>query len=334
MAANIFVPTISTPHVTLGMIDSTNPSASVDNRPFSQLVNAGVMVVDPGEMAAVKQGGDRITIPSLDEPADFGRVDITSDAAMIAQEHNTRTDVGVVQWNRQLYKFSEKDAIRSGMNASAEYSLKIGGKKAKRLFNMAMCVATGAIEAADTPTANCHVSDIYSATTPAYPTVERMRALKALLGDAQERLTTCVIHSVALGHLIKDLIANYGMSTIANESMQRGLFASLLGITNWVVTDLMPMADSGLSYQTMLFGPGAIWVSHQRDLSVDVQRVVTGTTTIDYMAMAFNAVAHLRFVKWNDAANNPTDVNLADPTKWDEAYDDHRRVLAAKMISN
>lgn len=334
MASTIFVPTVNSDFVQMGMIDSTG-AASVDNKPWRELVASGCVIVDPAETVALAKHGDRISIPSIKDPADFGRVDIASTSPMSAQEVDTLTDVGVVQWNRQLYQFDDCDTIRSGHDASKEYSMKLGGKKAKRLFELLMNVAIGAVDAVDSPTANCHTSAIYSNNPPAYPTLRRLRTTKALLADAQTRITTAVMHSASFNHLLSDLITNYGAGSVVGDfAAQTGLLGTLIGIKNWIVSDLVPTSDGGSSYNILLLGPGALWLSHQKDLSVDTQREVKGTKTVDYMAVSFNVCPHARFIKWNDNGNNPTDEHLADATKWSAAYDDHRRVLIAKLNSN
>jgi hypothetical protein len=333
----IFVPTISSEHVRLGLIDASGPGR-VDNRPFTELLASGCVLFDPAGLANLGQGGDRITVPSIDEPADLEHADHTSSTPLTAAEYSATQDVAVVQHQKKLYRFRDSDRVRSGVDADAEYSQKLGGKIAKRLFANLMRVGVAALDAVDTPTANCHTLSVYDATTPVILKVDHLRQAKAKLGDAAQYLTTACIHSKAYFDLLQDLIANYGGGGVVNDkALVSGLLGRLLGIENWVISDNVPVVTDvtdPTQYNTLLLGPQALWAAYQKEPETERQKDITLPSTVEYLSVAMATVQHLRHVKWNDAGNNPTDANLGDGTKYDEAYDDHRRVLAAKIVTN
>jgi hypothetical protein len=146
------------------------------------------------------------------------------------------------------------------------------------------------------------------------------------------------LHSKQYYDLLKDLIANYGAGGMVNDkALVSGLLGRILGIENWIVSDLVPCVTDQTDptkYQALLLGRDALWAAYQKNPEIERQKDIRLPSTVEYLSVAMATVQHLRFVKWNDAGNNPTDANLSDGTKYDEAYDDHRRVLAAKIVSN
>lgn len=332
MAATIHVPDISTKHIQLGLIDSSDPQRAVDNKPFNELRQSGALIFRPEGLSDLRQGGDFINVPAVAELADLDRVDIASDTDLTPAEVDTDVDIAVVQHDKKVYTFKASDRIRSGHDASEEYSMKFGGKVAKKLFANICNTVIGAIDAVDTPSTNCHTLSIYNANTPAYPTLEYLRQCRALLGDRAQELTTAVLTSASYERILKDLIANWGGgSVIGDSAAQRGMLGTLLGITNWIVNDNVPQTSS--ANNILLLGAGSIWAGYQAEPEVEEDKDILKPSSRKLLALSASVVTHLRFVKYVGTAN-PTDAALATASNWDEAYDNHKRVLAAKLVCN
>jgi len=342
MASTIFVPEIFSEHVQLGLVDSSDPNIAVDNRAFNQLRQSGAVIIEPADLSVLSQGGDFVSVPSVNDPADLERADVTTTTDLTPAEVATSTDVAVIQRQKKVYQFKRSDAIRSGFDHSVEFSRKLGGKLAKRAFSNLMRVAIGAVDACDTTSpgnnsADCHTLSVYSATTPVYPSIEYIRQAKQLLCDAQGALNTCCLDSVSFGKLLYDLIENYGGFPSADSGLISGMLGKLLGIENWVISDLVPTTANGTNpakHNILLLGPGALWYAHQQEPTVETQKNILKPTTYEYMSVEIATVQHLRWIKYNDSGANPTDAYLADVTKYDEVYEDHRRVLCAKLVTN
>lgn len=342
MSSTIFVPEVFSEHMQIGLIDSSDPKVAVDNKAFNQLRQSGALELDQNDLNAIRNGGDFVSVPSVIDPADLERADITSSDDLTPAEVTTKIDIAVVQYQKKAYQFQRSDALRSGYNASAEFSRKLGGKLAKRAFELLMKVGVNAIDAADTlrtsvNSANCHTLEVYNASTPVYPTVDGLRQAKALLADAQGALNTACLDSTSFGHLLSDLLENYGLNGAGETALVNGLLSKLLGIENWIISDLVPTtADgtTGTKHNILLLGPGALWFAHQQDPTVETQKNILKPSTREYLTIEVATVQHLRWIKYNDTGANPTDAYLADATKYDEVYEDHRRLLAAKLVTN
>lgn len=340
-ANTIYVPTVQSRYVQLGMIDATDPMNALDNKPYRDLVASGVLDVENETLSPITEGGDSISIPAPKEPADFAHTDHTSDVDLTPGTADAVTDVGVIVHDNQLTEFKRSDRIRSGFDFNQYYSMAIGAKIAKRHFEQAMRVAVAAVDAVDTPTANCHTLDVFNGTigSEAYPTVARLQALKALAGDSANRLTTMVIHSIAWNKLLDDILTNYKSVNIADEAAVRGSVAQILGIANIIVSDLVPVVAAAgndqAKYNTLLLGPKAIWSKYQQQPEVETQGNILKPSSRLYLKVAMAYCMHLRFVKWA-STGNPTDTNLGTAANWDEAYsgNEHKRVVCYKLVSN
>lgn len=341
MSSTIFVPEVFSEHVQLGLVDASDPRVAVDNRAFNQLRQSGAVIVDPEDLSVLSKGGDFVSVPSVNDPADLERADITCGTDLTPAEVATSTDIAVIQRQKKVYQFKRSDAIRSGYDHSVEFSRKIGGKLAKRAFSNLMRVAIAAVDACDTTTpgnssTNCHTLDVYNATTPVYPTIEYIRQAKALLCDAQGALNTCCLDSTSFGKLLYDLIENYGGFPSADSGLISGMLGKLLGIENWIISDLVPTTANGtdpVKRNILLLGPGALWYAFQQEPTVETQKNILKPTTYEYLSVEIATVQHLRWLKYKDSGVNPTDAYIGG-AYYDEVYEDHRRVLCSKLVTN
>lgn len=333
MALLDVIPTIDTSFLMLGLTDGTDPRVSVDNRGFAELVRSGVLDVNPSKLGeGLGKGGDFIRIPSLFDPADIDRNDLST-TPLTASAPDAIQDISVISHAVKLYAWERQEEVRTGyMGIDQEFSMKLGGKVAKRAFERLMNTAIGAIQAIDVPSTDAHFTDDSGAAN--LLTVERIRALKALMGDRSGDLTTLVTHSVPFHNLLQDLIDTYRVTDVGNAAL-RGMFENLLGITNFVISDLTPTA-AGPDYFTMLFGQGALLHAMQQTPEINRDLELTNPSTLKRLKIEYAEITHLRQIKWNVSTINPTDANLIDPTNWDEAFevavtDNHKRVPAVLL---
>lgn len=327
------IPAIDTSFLTMGLTDATDPRTAANNRAYAELIRSGVLDVNPGKInEGLGKGGDFINIPSLFDPADVDRNDLST-TPLTASAPDAIKDVSVISHAVKLYAWERQHEIRTGhMSIDQEFSLKLGGKVAKRAFERLMSTSIGAIQAIDIPAADAHYTDDSGGTN--LLTVERLRALKALMGDRASDLTTVVMHSTPAANLLKDLIDTYKVTNIGFEAL-RGAFQNILGITNFIITDLVPTV-AGPDYYTLLFGAGALVHAFQQSPEINRDLDLANPSTLKRLKIEYAEITHLRLVKWNVATINPTDANLTTVSNWDEAVevavtDNHKRIPAVLL---
>lgn len=341
----LFVPTIDSGYVRLGLIDGTDPNVSADNAAFNALRAAGVLAYNPEGLANLKNGGDKISVPSFIDPPDFVHTDVANPTNSISPTTvDASTDVAITTHDNQLVAFDNADAVRAGADATREWSMKTGGKMAKRAFTQLMRVAIAAVDAVDTPTSDCHTTSIWTGSATGKTTVAQLQTTKALLGDAASRLTTLVLHSKQYFDLLTDLRTTYGaIVPVSAQVIQNGAINGILGLSNIIVSDLVPTIAGGTGqnakYSALLLGPNALWYGIQRDLVVTPQVIVNTEVTRHLIKAEYAAVQHLRFVKWNAGTTNPSDSALFTTSNWDEGFyvtdtTQHKRVLCAKLVTD
>jgi len=231
---------------------------------------------------------------------------------------------------------------------------------ARRTKQQIYRIAKTAVEVIDTPSTDCHISDVYNATTQATMTYTRLQDTKAKLADAGQMLTHGVMHSTCWNNLVKDGIGNYKVDSVAGEIIKNGGIENpqmqslirkantwriakceALGLTLFIDDDISSISMSGSTYtyktkyETLLFGPGSVIVSYQRpphNLIVDDPDDARGH--VIKMRSEWDYTVHIPGVKWNSATANPTDTQVGTKSNWASNYSDHREVLVAKLITN
>jgi hypothetical protein len=320
----MYVPTIQTEIMAHSMLDV---------RPWREMLAAGLFNMDV--CSRISAGGEYCNIPTVNRAADFARQALQSVAAASHTAASTTDDKAVV-----LHAISPNKYYKSQLDQSnakqldSQLSVSVGHKTAKRLAQMTLKCADGAIDAMDTPSTNCHTKDGSSGAM----TVNLLRQARGLMGDESEELTTLVMHSKVWDDLLYDLYTNYKVDTIAGVVIAQAKLRTILGVGNLIVTDLCPSAAGATSsagddiYSSFLFGPGSLAFAYQTSPTPEVEVNTTNEDSIVYLKTVMAYLTHVLGIKWASTAN-PTDANFTTASNWDEAYQDHREVKAVKIKS-
>lgn len=182
---------------------------------------------------------------------------------------------------------------------------------------------------------NTHVYDISVNTgTPAETNKIGSAAIVTAfskLGDAYDKLTGMIMHSVPYFRLVNQQLIEY----IA-DAEGRLTIPTYLG-KRVVVDDGMPTIGSGeaMQYVTVLFGQGAIGhVEGSPKVPTEVDRDSLGG--VDVLVNRKNFILHPRGVKFTQSAVvdlTPTNAELANNTNWQKVYNDKDIRLVA-LITN
>ncbi len=314
-----YLPTIGAPYVV---------QAFIDNAKWADLLAAGVVQHRPDLEAALAAGGDFIDLPKFDLGGAFARGDRTSTSAAVSYTDGSSTDdKAVVLADVAGDTHLRDDVIRSGANFSANVGATIGERLAIRLLGQLARMTSVAITKVDTPTSNIHVHDVRSANA----SVASMDTARYKMGDNAEALTTIFLHSRVMKDLIADAYTNFSVDVFGADLMFNGKTRALLGIENFIVSDLATNtgfgsgSTGGDSYDSVLMGPGAIYLAFQSAPEVEEELDTTNVSTKIQIKTRMNYLLHPRGIKWT-STGNPSDANYGSAANWDEGYSDHRNV--------
>jgi len=307
----------------------------LENRIWSALIASGCIEYGALERF-VRQGGSFVTIPKRNKVADLERVDISSASALSPTAMSTTSDKAVVLRDVSFNSYLKHDAMLSGDNISAGISADYGEKVAKRLIKQTSNVLTGAIQAIDTPTSNCHVKDLGNAAL----TAQAVRQAKYLLGDAADDLRVMLLHSKVFSDLLRDTSVTYSsLDSVSGTTVITGRVPGMFGLDMFIVSDQCYNSNVGTGssgddrYHTYLLGANSVQIGWQAGPEIEVDKDITHPSTKNLVKITADYVVHLAGVAYTGSAN-PTDATIQTASNWNEAYEDHREVPAALIISN
>ena len=314
-----YIPTIGAPYMV---------QAFLDNQKWADLLATGCVVRRGDYESLLQAGGDFIDLPKFDLGGAPVRGDRTSTAAAVSYTDGASTDdKAVILADVTGDTWLKDDVIRSGANFSANYGATLGERYAKRWLEQLARMLSASITKVDTPTANIHVHDVRSANA----TVATFDTARYKMGDSADRLTTVFLHSRVMKDLINDAYTNFSVDVFGSNLMFNGKTESLLGIGNFSVSDTATNtgfgsgSTGGDSYDSVLMGPGAIYLAFQSVPEVEEELDTTNVSTKIQFKSRTNYLLHPRGIKWT-STGNPTDANYGNAANWDEGYSDHRNV--------
>jgi hypothetical protein len=321
------------------IIQSESVVEAFSNEPkLQEFLASGVL--DLGTLEAIwaaqnNRGGEYITIPTASEWPAMERTDLTVTTGANFTAHSTVEQKIPIIHSYTGKTFLKADVIRSGEDLAAKLGATAGKAIATRALELITYMLKGSIDAVDTPSTDCHVADFTSNPL----TLARLRAAKQKLGDHGLMLNTLFCHSKVWNDIVTDILATFDANVFTSGLLNNGTMQMLFGISNIIIYDgsaNFPTDNAGTSsdiYHSYLLGPGSIYMAYQaapdQDSFLDID-----SPSSQFKVKLSNALAlGLRGMKYTGSAN-PADSTLGNGSNWDEAYNDHRAVMAVKIKSN
>jgi hypothetical protein len=294
-----------------------------------------------GYNSSLGGGGQFVELPYFANISSLvSRRDLTSTSAPEDLDITGAEDKAVILRRRAgPVKFTEDLFIRGLRRETVEQEVgrQIGNMAAQEVRARLLQVAVTALDSLDTPSADMHISDTYSASgTKNKLTLASLYNARMKLGDAYNRLTTVVCHSEAFADLVTDTIGNYKVENVGGFTVVTGL-PQAFGMRIVVVDDANLKVDGGQNYtkyRTLLFGPGALGLIYHQRLRIEAERRLDFEAPYWRVLANFDFAPHLFGMKWTAADANPDNTALGTASNWDEAYNDHREVLCAECVHN
>lgn len=320
-----YVPVIQTPYIF---------QALIENEKWAALMASGVLdttvFADVEELRNGKVPGDAVNIPQFNQAADFVELDITDDTdATFTQISSSDMKVPIIR-RISPNMYTRPDQIRAGEDFRASFEHTAGNKLAKEFIKVMGLSLSGALDS----TTPSHVQD----STGSKLSIEILSAARAKLGDiGMSSLHTLVASSQVLFDLYKDLVTTFKYNAPMAQFLVDGNIKNLLGIKDFIMTDLMPVTPAGFSssgddvYESFLLGDGAVWFAYQDDPEIEYFSNVPKAVTQHLVKINADYVCAPRGFGYTGSTGSVLYTDLSNSGNWDQKVENHRNIRAVKI---
>ena len=305
----------------------------------SAFIQSGAVVRNP--LLDSREGGTRIQVPEfnpvspteeiIDGTATWG----TSNGGYLTpQKIGTGTQIATICHRGFAYAVDDVAVLAAGEDPMGHIRNQIADAINKlnsvRLFNHLQGLFASALSA--------NHLDLAKAGTGAaeanFLTASAVARGRSLLGERGEELDTIVVHPSVAYYLYQ-----VGMLTFSTSALSTGTgiqwggggvgisdravgeFAGCTVVVDSAVNTVAPSSSSGhqVEFFCYLTTSGTILEGNQQALRIEAERNILSKQ--DVMSVDYHTAYHVMGTKWNDAADNPTNANLATANKWALTYD-------------
>jgi|GEM_PF-3264002 len=320
-------------------------------------VGNAVLIDRSGELT---QTGSYMDLPKIDEPSTPQRRDVST-----TSQTRTFTEMGNSKERAPILHDDTADVVPvgnktfTGLDFQKFWMQRQGWLFGRRVKQSLYRMARAAVEAVDSPTADCHIHDCYAAGTNNTMTLTRLQGAKAKMGDAAGQLVCAVMHSTCWNNLVLDGIGNYKVENVAGVLIREGgiedprqkqalrravgynvATVDALGMVIVIDDDMTCNSKSGSTYtyaseyETLLLTPGSLIVSYQRDILPQILKDLDDARgAVWKMRSEVDYAVHLQGMTWGGAMN-PTDTQLGTKSNYSMVASNHKEVGCVKLVTN
>jgi len=315
---------------------STYVSEAIKER--SAFIKSGAVVRNA--LLDATEGGTRIQVPEfnpispteeiLDGTATWG----TSNAGHLTpQKIGTGTQIATICHRGFAYAVDDVAVLAAGEDPMGHIRNQIADAINKlnsaRLFSHLQGVFGTALSSNNLDLAKAGTG----ATEANFLTASAVARGRSLLGERGEELDTLVIHPSVAYYLYQVGMLTFSTSALSTGTgiqwggggvgiTDRGIgqFAGMNVVIDSQVNTVAP-GSSGhqIEFYCYLIKSGTILEGQQSPLGIESDRNILSKQ--DVMSVDYHSAYHIMGTKWNDAADNPTNAQLATANKWALTYD-------------
>ena len=315
---------------------STYVSEAIKER--SAFLKSGAVVRN--SLLDATEGGTRIQVPEfnpiapteeiLDGTATWG----TSNAGHLTpQKIGTGTQIATICHRGFAYAVDDVAVLAAGEDPMGHIRNQIADAINKlnsaRLFSHLQGVFGTALSSNNLDLAKAGTG----ATEANFLTASAVARGRSLLGERGEELDTLVIHPSVAYYLYQVGMLTFSTSALSTGTgiqwggggvgiTDRGIgqFAGMNVVIDSQVNTVAP-GSSGhqIEFYCYLIKSGTILEGQQSPLGIESDRNILSKQ--DVMSVDYHSAYHIMGTKWNDAADNPTNAQLATANKWALTYD-------------
>ncbi len=166
-----------------------------------------------------------------------------------------------------------------------------------------------------------------------YLTASTMAEARSLLGERGEELDTLIVHPSVAYYLYQVGMLTFSTSALSASgavtwggggvgvgAREVGEFAGMRVIVDSQVNTVRPGTATHISeFRCYMLKSGTIMEGVQSDLRVEAERNIMSKQ--DVISVDYHTAYHVMGTKWSNAADNPTNAQLATAGNWSATYD-------------
>jgi len=300
-----------------------NPYVIKRTAELSELYQSGIIQNDPAFDRLATSGGRLLNMPYWNDLT--GADEVLSDQNPLQVENITSgQDIAALIMRGKAWGVNDLARALSGDDPMGAIGDLVAAYWARRMQVILLNVLAGIFSAANMAG---NLLDISQVATPAVPAITGQTAVDALqlLGDAKDRLTGFMMHSMTEASLIKQGLITQELETVNGQSVRVKRF---LG-KRVIVDDGCPVNVN--VYTTYLFGEGAIAYGNGA-APVPTETDRDSLKGDDILINRKHFILHPRGVAFQDAAvvgSSPTNLELANAANWSRVYENKNIRIAA-----
>jgi len=300
-----------------------NPYVIKRTAELSELYQSGIIQNDPAFDRLATSGGRLLNMPYWNDLT--GADEVLSDQNPLQVENITSgQDIAALIMRGKAWGVNDLARALSGDDPMGAIGDLVAAYWARRMQVILLNVLAGIFSAANMAG---NLLDISQVAAPAEPAITGQTAVDALqlLGDAKDRLTGFMMHSMTEASLIKQGLITQELETVNGQSVRVKRF---LG-KRVIVDDGCPVNVN--VYTTYLFGEGAIAYGNGA-APVPTETDRDSLKGDDILINRKHFILHPRGVAFQDAAvvgSSPTNLELANAANWSRVYENKNIRIAA-----
>lgn len=251
---------------------------------------------------------------------------VIENSELTAKKLNTAVDTAPTIRRAMMWSSTDLVSAMAGLDPMKSIAELVSGFWARDKQRELVAILKGVFgsymndEQSVTPMAE-HILDLTKASSAAAKVIDKytIGRARALMGDAEDKLTGIVMHSATRTKLEElDLLDTVKPSADIQFTTYQG--------KRVIVDDGCPVEDG--VYTTYLFGEGAFAYgvgSPVGFVPIETARDAKMGSGVDYLISRQTNILHPRGIKWTDAhrehIETPTRAELAMPDNWEPVYD-------------
>ena len=300
-----------------------NPYVIKRTAELSELYQSGIIQNDPAFDRLATSGGRLLNMPYWNDLT--GADEVLSDQNPLQVENITSgQDIAALIMRGKAWGVNDLARALSGDDPMGAIGDLVAAYWARRMQVILLNVLAGIFSAANMAG---NLLDISQVAAPAVSAITGQTAVDALqlLGDAKDRLTGFMMHSMTEASLIKQGLITQELETVNGQSVRVKRF---LG-KRVIVDDGCPVNVN--VYTTYLFGEGAIAYGNGA-APVPTETDRDSLKGDDILINRKHFILHPRGVAFQDAAvvgSSPTNLELANAANWSRVYENKNIRIAA-----
>lgn len=311
--ADVIVPEIFSPYVI---------NATIEKSAFFQ---SGIAAAVPD--VSVPNGGKTVNMPHWNDlDGDDDVVDDTTNLAI--NKITTGQDEAVILGRAKVFGASDLSAELAGDDPMRVIADRFGDYWARKLQTALINTLAGAmgttLSGGSMAANTLNISALSGAAS--YFDADSFLDACQKLGDAQDALAGCAVHSATYNRMLKDDLIDFVKPSDAADAVPTYIGKRV------IVDDGMPKTSAGV-YTTYIFGPGAIgYAEGSPKTPSEPGREPLQSGGVDYVVNRRRLVMHPRGIRWiGNVSPSPTNAQLATTSNWSRVFD-QKKIRIVRFI--